>query len=270
MKVQVMTIGPEEAATFLAMNTHNRMIRPRHVAFLADEIRGGRWHLTNDAITVSETNVLLNGQHRLRAIIDAGTPVQLLVLFGADVESQVVTDTGNRRNLADALRIAGFDNLAALAATVTFVFRMTDPLLSFPATRAKKYPYQPQIDFAIKHESELFEAIRMARHVREHLVFPGRIISGLWFLQAELDREDADTFWCSIASGAALAEDDPRLIWRRWCERLRTNGRNTITTEPVQVAMVIKAWNTWRAGGTTRLLTWKPGGASPEAFPELR
>jgi hypothetical protein len=268
--VDVVTVTPKLARELLALNTHNRRIRARHVAYLAAEILGDRWCLTNDAVTISKSGILLNGQHRLMAIVEARRPAKLLILRGAEDASQVVTDIGNRRNLQDALAVAGFENLAGLASIVTFIFRMTDSELTFPATRAKKYPYQPQIDFAVKQEEQLTRALRLSVHVRQYLRFPGSIIGGLWYLQAELDQDDADAFWETIAAGVGLEEADPRLTWRRWVERQQAQSRAVTTTTDAKVALTIKAWNAWRAGANIQLLSWRPGGANPEPFPRLQ
>ena len=59
-EVKQVIITPEYAAELLKMNINNRSVRTRKVAELADAMRKGEWELSNDAIVISEGNILLN------------------------------------------------------------------------------------------------------------------------------------------------------------------------------------------------------------------
>lgn len=76
---EAVTITPELAEGLLAMNTENRRLRPSHVAYLARAIERGEWQMPPDAIMVSDSGKLLNGQHRLTAVVRSGKPVRLHV-----------------------------------------------------------------------------------------------------------------------------------------------------------------------------------------------
>jgi hypothetical protein len=73
---EAVTITPELAGQLLAMNTENRRLRPSHVAYLARAIERGEWQMPPDAIMVSDSGRLLNGQHRLTAVVRSGKPIQ--------------------------------------------------------------------------------------------------------------------------------------------------------------------------------------------------
>lgn len=78
-----------------------------HVNRLAREIKAGRWQLTHQGIAFDSGGILIDGQHRLWAIIEAGTPVRLRVFYNEPPENRHVLDSGERRSNLDILRITG-------------------------------------------------------------------------------------------------------------------------------------------------------------------
>lgn len=90
-------ITPAQAKAWLddpKVNHSNRTLRQDHVRFLAKEMAEGRWEPNNDAICFAKDGRLLNGQHRLSAIVLSGKPQELFVIRGMDEESFKVMDGG--------------------------------------------------------------------------------------------------------------------------------------------------------------------------------
>lgn len=104
MTFEIIEITPQMASEMLAHNEGNRHINPARVnQYAADMLRGAFESL--DPIAISEDGKLLNGQHRLKAIIAAGIPVKMLV--AKDVRSTMVFDKGQTRSTADSLKMSG-------------------------------------------------------------------------------------------------------------------------------------------------------------------
>jgi hypothetical protein len=101
MQIELMTVTPEMARDWLHDNTKNRQLRETRVGFLVSAIQRGEWKLTHQPVAFDKQGVLLDGQHRLNAIVRAGIPVQMLVAKNADRASFDVIDIGDRRSLAD-------------------------------------------------------------------------------------------------------------------------------------------------------------------------
>lgn len=104
MKTSLQTITPAEAQKWLELNTHNRPIRQKHLNFLADEIIHNRWRTTHQGIAINKDH-LIDGQHRLLAIVKAGKAVECLVTTEADSDIQDVVDAGSPRSVADQLHL---------------------------------------------------------------------------------------------------------------------------------------------------------------------
>lgn len=112
----VETITPEIAREWLewtaqciAENTgqRNRPIKSKLIAFLSDEIKGGRWRLNGESIVLDMDDMVIDGQHRLLAIIRSGITVQSVVVRGVDKSLFATIDSGVRRTAADTLACDG-------------------------------------------------------------------------------------------------------------------------------------------------------------------
>lgn len=106
----------------LAANTSNRPLSKAVVRGYAEAIRRGEWMVTHQGIAFDTGGVLVDGQHRLAAIVEAGQPVDVLVVSGVDAATFDVLDVGKRRNAADVLAIEGEKSTSMLAAMVRTVW----------------------------------------------------------------------------------------------------------------------------------------------------
>ena len=106
MKTEIVTITPEMAQAYLAKNTNNRRIRPTAVDRYACDMRAGKWDLTHQGLAFNCDGTLLDGQHRLAAIVEAGVPVTMMVTTGVSNLAQRNMDSLIIRKPADALSLS--------------------------------------------------------------------------------------------------------------------------------------------------------------------
>lgn len=110
MKSEIETITPAKAAKFLQSNHSNRAIRSTNVKAFAQAIKDGRWLKTHQGIAFDVNGRLIDGQHRLSAIVMANIPVEMLVSRDVVEDAFKVTDSGAKRNIGDW---TGFDRRTA-------------------------------------------------------------------------------------------------------------------------------------------------------------
>jgi hypothetical protein len=80
VSAQIVEVTPAIAQEWLKGNCKNRPLNEAKVAFFAEKMRCGQWQLKGGfPVKRLENGRLLNGQHRLNAVIRAGCPVQLKV-----------------------------------------------------------------------------------------------------------------------------------------------------------------------------------------------
>lgn len=96
-----MLVTPAMAEHWLVANTDNRPIRRFTVLEYAGAMKRGEWKLSPQGVTFSASGRLLDGQHRLAAIVQAGVNVWLYVTRGAPDDVFSVLDQGARRSYAD-------------------------------------------------------------------------------------------------------------------------------------------------------------------------
>jgi hypothetical protein len=106
MRVNVETITPDKAVEYLKKNTANRALRPTWVKTLAFSMRRGDWRLSHQGIAFSTAGDLLDGQHRLAAVIESGVSVEMTVARGVDPAAFISMDLGAKRSVADLLHIS--------------------------------------------------------------------------------------------------------------------------------------------------------------------
>ena len=115
MQYKVEKISPKKARLLLKGNIRNRGLKHHHVKFLAAQMTAGNWQENGQAIVVDVNDVLLDGQHRLEAVIQSEVTVLMLVVRGAAPEVMNSIDTGSTRGAGDVFGLNGVKNANAAA-----------------------------------------------------------------------------------------------------------------------------------------------------------
>ena len=105
-------ITPEMAADMLTRNKGNRTLRRGVARLYAAQMTAGHWRETHEAIAVDAGGNLVDGQHRLEAIVISRCSQYMWLATYKESETAIdlPIDMGLRRTAADALRI---DNRSA-------------------------------------------------------------------------------------------------------------------------------------------------------------
>jgi hypothetical protein len=104
----VETITPRLAELYLQKNTkNNRKVTKKTVGNYAADMTSGNWKLSPDCIAFDENDHLINGQHRMEAVIVSGKPVKFGVLRRFPQDSMQCFDIGKRRQMHERLTISG-------------------------------------------------------------------------------------------------------------------------------------------------------------------
>lgn len=105
-EVQIIDVTPEIASDLLQhANFGNRNPKPSVVKKYARLMANGDWRFSPETISVSKTGRLLNGQHRMMAVVMSGVTCRFLFATGFDDDVFSVLDRGATRTMADALGI---------------------------------------------------------------------------------------------------------------------------------------------------------------------
>ena len=90
-------IGPEKAIEYLTHNTKNyRRIKQAVVKRYAKSMQMGRWEKNGEPIIFDEDGNLLDGQHRLSAVVKSGCFVVMFVIRGIGRDVRIFNDNLSR------------------------------------------------------------------------------------------------------------------------------------------------------------------------------
>jgi hypothetical protein len=103
-RFQIQLVTPALAAEWLEKNTANqRPVGATTVKMYARDMAAGLWQLTPQGISFNRTGELVDGQHRLHAVILAGVPIEMVVATGFVVEYDSPLDQGRVRSIGQVL-----------------------------------------------------------------------------------------------------------------------------------------------------------------------
>ena len=105
--VKMELITPQIAVEMLAKNTNNRKLKPTVVQKYKEDLLNDRWIPGTCMLIFSEDGTLLDGQHRLKAIIEADKPANMIVSRGVSKDASRVIDSGSTRTISDMFKIEG-------------------------------------------------------------------------------------------------------------------------------------------------------------------
>lgn len=105
IKTSIETITPQRAKQYLEAKAANRPVRMALVKQYARDMANEEWKLSHQGIAFDEHNYLIDGQHRLSAIIESGVPTTMLVARGVPLSSQIAMDDHAKRSAGDAISL---------------------------------------------------------------------------------------------------------------------------------------------------------------------
>ena len=264
----VVTITPEMAVRLLERNPQNRTIRDYRVLEYAGAMESGEWEANGEPIILDENGNILDGQHRLNAIVVLNAPVSCVVIHGVRPNTRTTIDKGAARTPGDVLRIEGYANSNQLSATAAWLYRYKMTGFDSTVPPKKRMTSDKMLDL-IKASPGIEESVRHGSHFSFRTApLTASVVGFLHYVFSQVDkssRPDADTFFDSLDTGAGLALDSPILILRN---RLIANKAAKLRMNQIEeIALTIKAWNAWREGRVIRSLRWRTGGNRNESFP---
>lgn len=248
-------ITPELAKSFLEKNVKNRTIRPQHVTKLARDIERGDYIDTDDPIKFDINGNLIDGQHRLCAIIQADTPVVMRVTYNLEPKAQDVIDTGVRRSATDLLHLHGIPH-------APIVNGMSRYLVAEAMGRGVK-------GIALTH-SQVLELLELHPKMPLYAVGPGRAPNGISSVPLSvinyvgsvlLDRkDDAEQFMKVMMTGVPSYDGCPVHTLRERVLRLAiVQDKSRRVSHEDQYTLMKVAWNLLCKGEPNRKI-YKPTG----------
>jgi hypothetical protein len=265
-------VTPEIAKSWLGMNHVNRKLFEPVVERLTGIIHRGEWMPDcTDGIGLDVDEGVINGQHRLTAILNSGVPCWCLVVRNVRPEVIKVIDQGRGRTFTQWLQMQGnVSNATTVALGVEYLYKTNGGWEQAMPTAFK--PTIPQLlDVFMEHRNIEYSA-SPAMEAYNKVGCPTRgILTAYHYLMATVDPELADEFFIGLTTGIDLGERDPVRALRERYLRENAKDRAARQSNAQLSAWLVKAWEAKRQGieVTERQLNWISEGRRREPFPKV-
>jgi hypothetical protein len=250
------TLVTPELANELLLQTpeHQRRLSAQTVRFYAQQMREGHWHATHQPIAIDTEGKVLDGQHRLAAVVLAKLPMEFVVAYGCDPSSFKIVDVGKRRTasqfieglhstaIAQAARILAWERdeqelVRQGSGRLNDAYVVRTHVMSLAETLELVDQWPELEEFAIPADV-VYRATRIDKAT--HLA--------ILCQAARADHADRIGSWLEgLTSGSELTLGDPRLALRnRWAE---AQTKPPYAGDQVgRYHAVVRCWNAYARG----------------------
>lgn len=260
-------ITPEMAAEWLEFNRKNRTEKYGGTVSYSGDMADGEWMVTGDTIKFDWFGNLIDGQHRLKACIQAGRTIISLVVWGVDPKAQDRVDTGMSRSFRDQLQMAGVKYAPTISALARRVYLWEPPnneRISFQ--KGKISPVR--LEKVLKTHEEIVHCAVFVHGLASKADLHASHIAFLYWVLRQANPDEAPVFIHKLALGVGLEENDPILVLRDWIRREKPKKSRDFEGELLWKTVL--AWNAWLSGRKISKLQLPKGGKRASLFPRLR
>lgn len=253
-RVTKMFVTPQMASEWLLRNPRNRKVRSDQVMKYAADIRAGNWQLNGESIIMANTGAIIDGQHRLLAIVEAQREIETFVASGVAESAFETIDQGKSRNAADVLSIHGYQNSESLASLARLWVLHTKGGNAYETGRTVPPTTQEIVGQVFERSAEFIDAINATRSHRK--LFSGAAAFAFCYgLFGEIDQQDRDLFFDRLADGQLLEDGMPVYALRRALLEVRL--RNRTMPRNHLIALLTKGWNKYRQHEVIKVLVYR-------------
>lgn len=268
-QIRIEKITPAKARAYLDLSPvdRRRKVRKGVLERLIADLEAGEWQLTADPIKFNTAGDLIDGHHRLNAIIETGKTVQVAVARNVPPDAVMVIDTGAPRTPTDILAIFGRGDVAHVAPTVKCIlsiFEIERGDISASGLAKRKLSNKALIEFVTVNSSDIEESINVVRSKEARTICrPPAVFAALHFLFSKANKMATVEFFEKLSTGMGMTSSDP--VYRLRQAMIQSLGARQRRPNFVVAGMAIKAWNAFLAGQQIGALGFK----SNERWPKI-
>lgn len=233
-------VTPEMAKDFLTKNTNNyRAISKSVVDKISKAITNGEWKINGTTIKFTKDGRLMDGQHRLLAIIKSGISVPSIVVYELPEDSDITLGEEEKRKLSDHLTKKGESNTKLLSSVLNIIVTYS---------RGTFYNKNEKITAtsAIKILDN-YPTIRdsVSKFSKKNLIATPSVLAVCHFLlklKHKNNSELVEDFFDRLIGGNNLSENNPILVLRNTLISIKTKGNSGLSRK-FTASMLMKTWN---------------------------
>lgn len=242
------------ATDWLSFNKKNRLLRQKTIKTYADAMVKGHWKEdTGETVKFDPDHNLIDGQHRLSAVVKADIPVSLWVAYDVKPESFSVIDSGMKRSHGDVFTIGGIQHGQLLPTIIRYYLRYKEGTLGTDRTGVST---QTLLD--AYNENPVFWDECAKNAARWHKSFRP-VAPTIWGLLGavlvELNNDEAMNFLDKLSSGRGITHEGMFAIRDRFVAETVSAQKTSID---YKIALIVKFWNQVRTKKTSKSPRFDP------------
>lgn len=244
LTAEFMEIDPALAAEMLKNNPDNRTISPVTVDAYVRAMTNGEWRPIGDPIRLNKDDEVLDGAHRLSAIVKSGTTHTIMVVRGIPTEHRKVMDQGRPRTTRDNLFMEKISSHSAKATIASLLIKWDMGAITSNKVRLQN---QQVVDFVLANDGSLTRAVAQARACKAAIGLSVGAAGSVFYRANEIDVWQTNEFFSRLVTGEGLTEGSPIKALRNTIVRtkLADRSRRRVTTLE-ELFYVVRAWNAFR------------------------
>jgi hypothetical protein len=261
----VCDVTPAMAEAFLnACNTNNRKLVSGRAEGIAKRMTAGRFVFNGDTVRFDIARAILDGQHRLWAIILSGKTIKMLLIFGLDPEVFDTIDIGAKRTAGDTISVCGEPRYTTeIASACQWLVRWQRGDLD--RTNRPLGVTNSDVKEAYRENPDLVTSVELCMVLRS--IGAVGIISVVHYRVAQRDADLAALMVATLREPAGVGVTDPFFVFRDTVLNMRrTGGRRDAI---MMLALAIKAVNAAAQGKRMKRLSWRRRDREAGSFPQL-
>jgi len=265
MEIKQVLVTPELAKDFLGNNTINRQIKESVVLRYAEDMISGRWkENTGEFIKVSSDGVLLDGQHRMMAVIKANKPIAFSFAYGLSKDIFDVLDTGVKRTASDTFSIGNVKSASRTASIINFYLTLRLGLAYYRSKNNTKLTNSVLLAEYNKNPTYYDHISSVACNLSNQFsnILVGSVIGGLYLFLNDINQDYCERFMNQLCTGMDIENKSIVLLRNKLI-----NDKMAVSKLPKQIitALILKTWNNFRSNREVKLLVFD---SKKEEFPK--
>lgn len=256
-EITQLNVTPEMAKRILEGGANKRPFNQKKMLSYSEDMTAKRWKGgTYELIKIASNGVVIDGVHRLRAVIHSGVSVPLQIVTGFDEGLFDVLDTGKSRDGADVLAIIGVKSSNQVVSVIrrhySLIKRQKNPRFKVLKNREiiEIYQYRPEF-----WDEITLKGVYVCRNFSRLLTVKsaGSIIA---YISDRYSKEIAYEFFEDLVNGNNFRSQIIGVLTKKLINS-KVSKINRMSDHIID-AYVLKAFKMWLIGQTGMRLKFNP------------
>lgn len=253
MRIEKVIVTPKLAAAYLNRNKNNRKINTKIVAKYAADIKNNKWKEdTGELIKISTDGNLIDGQHRLSAIVEAKKSIFLHIAFDVSPDVFDILDTGKPRSAADVFHMQGVNYSTQLPSMISTFLRLESGKFPNREIFTNQRVYSEYLDNSAYWDSLAIKTYSF--YLSFSKILPPSVIGGVYaHIDKNKNKEMQEGFIKQLCTGVDI-KNKTMITLRNVLISDKMKKRNKMNNTE-KVSLIIRAWNAFIVGRELKRLS---------------